>query len=262
MNFKVFLINVALVSAQSSLNKFFSNQDINQQLSEKGVDTDVVSTTEAPSVTTTSAAQVNNTATDIKPTHQPSEVNQYNGGAYNPYEPNRAESDNGENQPEVFNMTSYILNLQMMPPEEITVRPLDPESIELKWKIPTNLRRDKLKFNIILKYYNTRQTAEQASEVKITKVYLANERDEFDRPKDGTLGKFILRDLTRYIEYSLSLYVKIYLNVPDFERPGMMKEIEKESYPSSWKRVRTDANIFSGFFNFTKGKYHCVGCFG
>ena len=254
MNIKfIFFIYSRLISAQSSLNKFFSNQDINEQLAEKGVDTDAavidaVSTTNAP--VTTAEAPINKTATDISPTHQPSEVNQYTGQAYNPYQP---EYEEGEQKEEVFNMTSYILNLQMMPPEEINVRPLDPESIELDWKIPTNLRRDKLKFNIILRYYNTRQTEEQASQVTITKVYLVNDPDR-ERGTDTTIGKFILRDLTRYIEYNLSMYVKIYMNVPDFERPGMMKEIEKESYPSSWKRVRTDAKIFSGFFNFTKGK--------
>ena len=47
---------------------------------------------------------------------------------------------------EIFNMTEYLGNLQLNPPEEVKAAPLDPETIEVSWKIPTNLRRDKLRF--------------------------------------------------------------------------------------------------------------------
>ena len=142
----------------------------------------------------------------------------------------------------------------MMPPEEIKARALAPDSIELTWKIPTNLRRDKLKFNIVLRYYNTRQTEEQAAEVKISKVFLVHDEDVKD-PDEKISGKFILRGLTRNIEYKLQTLVRIYLNVPDWERPGMMKEEVKESYPSGWQSAYTSTKIYSGFFNFTQILY-------
>ena len=130
-------------------------------------------------------------------------------------------------------------------------------------------------------YFNTRQTEEQAKEVKITKVFLKND-DEAETMDDKIKGKFILSGLTRNIEYkmslkardqtkwlgpimaahcrffeiSLSLFkVRIYLNLPDWERPGMMKELMRESYASEWKKAYTATKIYSGFFNFTKVMY-------
>ena len=134
----------------------------------------------------------------------------------------------------------------MMPPEEIKAQPLAPDSIELTWKIPTNLRRDKLKFNIILRYYNTRQTEDQAAEVKISKIFLAYDEDT-PKMEDKIAGKFILRGLTRNIEYKLQLLVRIYMNVPDWDKPGLMKEEVRESYPSGWQSAYTAAKIYSGF---------------
>ena len=50
-------------------------------------------------------------------------------------------------------MTEYLGNLQLNPPEEVKAAPLDPETIEVSWKIPTNLRRDKLRFQESLKLF-------------------------------------------------------------------------------------------------------------
>ena len=56
-------------------------------------------------------------------------------------------------------------------------------------------------------YYNTRQTQEQAKEVKITKVFLKND-DEAETMDEKIKGKFILSGLTRNIEYKMSLKVR------------------------------------------------------
>ena len=56
-------------------------------------------------------------------------------------------------------------------------------------------------------YYNTRQTEEQAKEVKITKVFLKND-DEAETMDEKIKGKFILSGLTRNIEYKMSLKVR------------------------------------------------------
>ena len=58
-----------------------------------------------------------------------------------------------------------------------------------------------------LSYYNTRQTEEQAKEVKITKVFLKND-DEAETMDEKIKGKFILSGLTRNIEYKMSLKVR------------------------------------------------------
>lgn len=77
---------------------------------------------------------------------------------------NAENNQNGveENTEEKFNQTEYLRNLQLNPPEDLKALPLDPQSIEVTWKIPTNLRRDKLRFQILLKYFNARNVFEKS----------------------------------------------------------------------------------------------------
>jgi hypothetical protein len=101
--------------------------------------------------------------------------------------------------------------------------PIDPESIEVTWKIPTNLRRDRLRFQIILKYFNARQTEAMATELPINQLFLAN--DEETSMEERIVGRFTMKNLTRNIEYRLSLRTKITTLINDPEKPGLKKEV-------------------------------------
>ena len=154
---------------------------------------------------------------------------------------------------EMFNMTTYLLNLQLNPPEECKATPLDPESIEVTWKIPTNLRRDRLRFQIILKYFNARQTESFATELPINQLFLANDAEK--TMDERIMGRFIMKNLTRNIEYRLSMRTRITILQDDPERPGLKIERHKESHDSSWMKVYTSTKIFVGAFNFTQILY-------
>ena len=156
-----------------------------------------------------------------------------------------------ENGEENFNQTEYLRNLQLNPPEDLKAVPLDPQTIEVTWKIPTNLRRDKLRFQILLKYFNARQSESLATTLAINQLYLAQD-DTKPTIDDLVGGKFLLKNLTRNIEYRISLQTMINYMVNDTDKPGLMKPVEKVSYPSNWVIVDTASKIFTGMFNFTQ----------
>ena len=60
-----------------------------------------------------------------------------------------------------------------------------------------------------------------------------------------------MRNLTRNIEYRLSLRTRVTILRDDPEKPGLKIEEHKESHASSWIKVFTSTKIFRGEFNFT-----------